>query len=104
MDTPQIIDLVGNVGVPLTIAIVAGIALWKQTIFLQKENTKREERYADIIENHLKTSQEILIRHDQRATVAIEGMQRDAAQRQQEHMKMLEALAAITESVRSIPR
>ncbi len=96
MEPTETVELIKSLGFPFAVSVAIGFALWKQTIFILRENAKREERIAGVVETYLVATQRLLTEHDQRMTAAATYAQQLGIQQQSQHVKMLEVLAVLS--------
>lgn len=84
MDYAKMLDWVINYGLGNVLALFIAVAFWRILIFVLKENAKREDRLAGIIEKHLAGVED-----------NIEEFKRANEYQREEHKKMIETLDAI---------
>lgn len=53
MEYTKVLDWVINYGLGTTLSLLISFGAWKLITYILSENTKREDRLASIIENHL---------------------------------------------------
>jgi len=98
------LDLTVKYGLGIVLSLGAVYALWKITSATMRESSKREERYASLLENHIGALQHLLSTHDQRAVEAISGMQEAHRHQREEHEKMMQALTEMLTLLRGMAR
>lgn len=102
MEPDTLLRWTAQYGIGIVFAVLAVIGLYRLTVFVLRENARREERLAGFIERDLNRLQDGLRTHDDRAAAAMESIQQANGFQREEHQRMLEALTEITVTLRRL--
>lgn len=100
MDAKTIFEWTISYGLGTVLAIGAAFALWRILFYVLRENSKREERLAGIIEKNLRSvedgleaAKEILVAHEKNEVEWIKQILEALRFQRQEHEKIVEVLS-----------
>lgn len=109
MGIDKLIEWSANYGLGVVLSILGAICFFKLLIFVLKENSKREDRLAGIIEQHLKAleaghiqTQQLLMAHDQRAVESSKQIAEALKYQREEHKEMIDSLRQIAQDLSRI--
>jgi len=102
MNPETLLQWMTKYGISFVFAALSVVGLYRLTLFVLKENAKREERLAGLIEQDLVGLQKTLQVHDDRSASAIESIKQANGFQREEHQRMLEALTELTVTLRRI--
>ena len=103
------LNLVVNYGLGIVLAIGIAFMFWRLLLFVLKENSKREDRLAGIIEQHLKALeggnnqlQQQIMAHDARASEFSKQILEALRYNREEHTEIVRVLKELKEEISDI--
>ena len=106
METKTILDWSVTYGLGTVLSVGIAFAAWRVLIFVLKENSKREDRLAGIIEIHIKELSEksnhmadAIILHDKNEAEYFRSMREADAYQREEHRAITEVLRTIKDDL-----
>ncbi len=102
MDPETLLQWMTKYGISFVFAAMAVIGLYRMTLFVLRENAKREERLAGIIERDLVSLEKTVERDGERTILGLESIKQANGFQREEHQRMLEALTELTVTLRRL--
>lgn len=102
MEFDKIIQLTVTQGLGVAISVIFIITLVWMLRYVLKANTSREERYANIIENHLTSINDKVIQQAADMAAAFKNIERANEYKREEHKQITDILKEVADELRNI--